>query len=79
MESEGSLLCSQQLSTGTCPEPDKYILYHPILSKIHFNIMIASLGLGSGLLPYRFPTKILYTFLFSPMRATFPVHIIVLN
>jgi hypothetical protein len=26
-----------------------------------------------------FPTKTLYTFLFCPMRATFPVHIILLD
>ena len=28
--------------------------------------------LGLGLLPSVFPTKILYAFFFSPMRATFP-------
>ena len=33
-----------------------------------------SLGLPSGLLPSGFPSKILYTTLFSPIRSTFPAH-----
>jgi hypothetical protein len=27
METEGSLPCSQQRSTGPCPEPDEYSLH----------------------------------------------------
>jgi hypothetical protein len=38
MEPEGSLLCSQEPSTGPYPEPDQSNPYHPILSKIHFYI-----------------------------------------
>jgi hypothetical protein len=34
------------------------------------------IGLQSGLLPSGFPTKILYAFLISPMRTTWPAHII---
>jgi hypothetical protein len=37
------------------------------------------LGLPSGLFPSGFPTKTLYTFLSSPMRATFPAHLIRLD
>ena len=33
------------------------------------------LGLPSGLLPFGFPTKTLYTHLSSPMRATCPAHL----
>jgi hypothetical protein len=33
------------------------------------------LGLPSGLFPSGFPTKTFYTFLSSPMRATYPAHL----
>jgi hypothetical protein len=39
MEPEVSLPCSQEPSTGPYPEPDRSSPYHPILSKIHFNIV----------------------------------------
>jgi hypothetical protein len=39
------------------------------LSKIHFNIVHPCLGLPNGLFPSRFPTNILYAFLFSPICA----------
>jgi len=35
--------------------------------------------LPRGLLPVCFPTKLLYLFLFSPMRATCPTHLVLLT
>jgi hypothetical protein len=38
-----------------------------------------SLGLPNGLFPSGFPINILYAFIFSPIHATFPVHLILLG
>jgi hypothetical protein len=37
------------------------------------------LGLPSGLFPSGYPTNNLYTFFFSPIRATYPAHLILLD
>ena len=50
-------------------------------TEIHLIILSSHLSLGfpSGLFPSGFPIKILYTPLLSPIRATCPAHLIILD
>ena len=60
-------------------DPDKNPTTH--ILKIHINIIPSHLSLGfpSSLFSSDFPTKILYTPLLSPIRATCPAHLILLD
>jgi hypothetical protein len=54
MEPEGSLLCSQEPSTGPYPETDQSSPYHPIPSHLRSILILFTnlrLGLPSGLFP----------------------------
>jgi hypothetical protein len=80
-EPEGSSPCSQESSTGPYPEPDRSIPYHTIPSSLRAILILSThlrlgLGLPSGLFPSGFSTNILYAFLFSPICATCPAHLI---
>jgi hypothetical protein len=58
--------------SSPCPHPTYWRSILILSSHLH-------LGLPSGLLPSHLPTKILYAPLFSPIRATFPAHLILLD
>jgi hypothetical protein len=81
MEPEGSSPYTQEPAPCPYPEPHQSSLRPPPnLSKIHFNIIShLRLGLPTGLLPSGFPTKALYAPLLSPIRATCPTHLSLLD
>jgi len=77
MESEGSLPCSQEPTTGAYPEPHAFSPHLLTLFPLRSTVILSShlcLGLLSGLFPSGFPTKILYALLVSPMCTTYPAH-----
>jgi hypothetical protein len=80
-EPEGSSPHSQQPANGPYPEPGQSTPPPP--ANLPRSILIPSshllLGLSSGLSALGFATKNLYTFLPSPMRATCPAHLILLD
>jgi hypothetical protein len=80
-EAEGSSPHSHQLATGSYPQPVESNPTTPSsLPKIHSDYILPFTPcLPSALFPSGFPTKTLYTFLSSPMRATCPVHLIRLD
>jgi len=82
MEPEGSLPHSQAFATCPYAQPDQSNPCSPYdFLKISISILFSnlSLGLPSGLFLSGFPTKTLYTSHLSPIRATCPAHLILVD
>jgi len=67
-----SLPYSQETATNPVNSP-------PYIIKIHFNILPSMSRTSKCSLPSSFPTKIIYAYLISPMRATCFSHLTLLN
>jgi hypothetical protein len=82
MESECSILNSQEFSTCSYPEPDQFSPHRPHPTSKRSILILSTherLGLPSGLLPFGLPTKNLHAFLFALIRATFTANLILLD
>ena len=64
--------CSESDQSSPCPQPTSQRFILILLSR-------RRQGLPSGLFPSDFPAKTLYTLLLTPIRATRPTHIILLE
>jgi hypothetical protein len=80
MEPQGSLMCSCQPSILILSQMNPIQNVPFYFPKIHSNIIFPSTPRSSEwLFPSGFQTKILYAFLISPMRSTFPAYFIFLD
>jgi hypothetical protein len=75
MEAKGSLPCSQEPSTGPYPQPNESSPYNPILSKIHFSIILQPTSWSSFWLSHQYPICILLL----PLHAKWPANLILLD
>lgn len=78
MEPENSLLCSAELTTGPCLEPNETNLHPPAASLVYALLLYSHqpLGLPTVLCPWGCPTKDLWEIFISAVRATCPTYIL---
>jgi hypothetical protein len=84
MEPEGSLPCSQQLSTGPFPEPDRSSPYHPIPSlqdpTTHVLVfLVVSFFLAFPPIPYIHSSFTLFVLHALPISSSFIILIILVH
>jgi len=82
METEGSFPRSQEPPTGPYPEARWIQFTFPNSISLRYILILTShlhTGHPSGLVASGFSTKILYAFLGSRMRATWPIHLTLIN
>jgi len=82
MDTEDPLQCLQKPATWPYPESDESSQHRHILIPLTFILIVSShlrFGFPSGLFPSDFPTIIVYVFLISPVPATVPTHLILLD
>jgi hypothetical protein len=82
MEPEVSLPPLKVPAICPYPVPVRSSPYTPYPNLWRFILILSShlcQGLPSGFIPSGFPTKILYTPFLSPVRATCPAHLIILD
>jgi hypothetical protein len=79
MEPEGSSPYTQEPATCPYPEQDRSSLRPPPHPTSRRPILILSSHLRLGPIPSGFPTEALYAPLLSPIRATCPAHLSLLN
>lgn len=81
MQPEGVLPCSQKIAIKPYSQPyESNLCPHVHFFNIHLNVILhLRLCLSNGLFPSGFLAENYFVFLISPLRATIPDHLIVLQ
>lgn len=78
IQNDKSILFSQELSCGPCPDQDQSVrTIQVFFLSLRLGLILSihqSFSLSNGLLPSGFPTNNIYAFDFSPIRFTYHVY-----